>query len=340
MAVTAITDIIEPTSFLKYTIEKTKETSKFFQSGIITPDTVLAEKFAMGGSIVTLPYWDDLSASDSVISDDATSSITPSAITADKQVAVITRRAVSFASADLAGAVAGDDPMRVVGDRVAALWTRRMQSALLSTCKGILACSNTDSSPVTFKSVAVNDIVSDAATVPAASVFSFDAVVDAKYTAGDASDDMQIMVVHSKIYAFMLKNNDITFIPDSDNAAQIPTYFGMRVVACDAMPTGLSSTNDNPYSHIYIFAPGAIGYAETTPKVPVAIDRDELAGDGGGIEYFVARRQFCLHPYGFKWASPSIDTDVPDATDFEAGASWKWMWERKNIPFAALYCNY
>ena len=82
MAKTAIADIIIPTAFEKYAIERTAELSSFGQCGIIEGSPVFDELAAGGGRTVEMPFWKDLSATRQLLSDSA--SLTVNKITADK----------------------------------------------------------------------------------------------------------------------------------------------------------------------------------------------------------------------------------------------------------------
>lgn len=331
MAYTQVTDVIIPELFVPYTIEETKERSAFWRSGVVIDDAVIQGKMANGGKELHLPFWHDLDGDDSVTSDNDTSTITPDKIDAAEQVAVVLRRAKSFSSADLAAALAGDDPMRVVAQRIAPYWSRRFQTALLNTLNGVFAETN-------MASEAVYDVSSDAASVPSGAYIDGPQVIKAKGTMGDAMDDIRVMAVHSVVYQRLLENDLIEFLRDSQGRATIPTYMGMNLVVSDALPTGTTSTNNNTTYTSYLFGPGAVGYGEIAPRTPVEVDRDALAGDGEGIEYFVNRRHFCLHPYGMKWAGTPAGQS-PTNGELSTGGNWVRVFERKNIPLAALITN-
>ena len=69
MAKTAIADIIVPTEFENYTIERTAELSAFGQSGIVESDPAFDDLAARGGFLVDMPFWKDLSGDRQVLSD-------------------------------------------------------------------------------------------------------------------------------------------------------------------------------------------------------------------------------------------------------------------------------
>ena len=62
MPKTAVADIIIPTVFEKYAIERTAELSRFGESGIVEMSAEFDELAAGGGREVKMPFWKDLSA--------------------------------------------------------------------------------------------------------------------------------------------------------------------------------------------------------------------------------------------------------------------------------------
>lgn len=62
MAKTAVADIIIPTEFEKYAIERTAQLSAFVQSGIVEHAPEFDALAAGGGREVKMPFWKDLTA--------------------------------------------------------------------------------------------------------------------------------------------------------------------------------------------------------------------------------------------------------------------------------------
>ena len=328
MAITRITNVIVPQIYVPYQIQLTKETDGFFTSGIVQEDGQINAEMKNGGYTINLPFWNDLSGTDTVTSDDPASFITPGNVTSNSQIAVICRRAVAFGSADLAGILAGDDPQKVVAQRINPLWRRNMQGTLLKTVQGVFANA-------AFKAAALKDI-SVSTGMAVANRLSAEAIIDAKATMGDAADDIKVIAMNSWTYHELQKKNLIDFIPDAVGAVNIPTYMGLRVVVNDGIVSGLNGTAVT--QTVYLFAPGAIGYGESMPKVPVAEERDEAAADGEGVEYAYFRRHFVMHPYGFKFVGTPAGKS-PTNAELATGANWTQVFSRKNIPMCALTFN-
>ena len=72
MAKTGVADIIVPTEFEKYAIERTAELSAFGQCGIVEHAPEFDALAAGGGREVKMPFWKDLTATRQLLSDSAT----------------------------------------------------------------------------------------------------------------------------------------------------------------------------------------------------------------------------------------------------------------------------
>src|SRR5512137_1861341 len=140
MAKTAVADIIIPTDFEKYAIERTAELSAFGQCGVIEHSPVFDELAAGGGRTVEMPFWKDLSATGQLLSDSAL--LTVNKITADKDIARIHNDAQVWSVNHLATVISGDDPMQAIVDLVAEYWARTDEGLILSCLKGMFGAAS------------------------------------------------------------------------------------------------------------------------------------------------------------------------------------------------------
>lgn len=334
MATTQIADVIVPEYFHAYTSELATQMNKFFLSGVVTPNAVLNERLAAGGKVFDFPQWDSLGTPASNVSSDAPgSSATPNKHTAKEQIAVRLDRNNAWQSADLAGMLAGSDPLNDVAGKVAGYWTLVYSSLLSQTITGVIADNIANDS-----SDMINDVGTDATGTPAATeLFSAEAYIDAAATLGEHQDEISALAVHPTVYSRMKKLDLIDFIPDSESKKEIATYQGARVILDSLLPT-ITGTNRTKYYSI-LFTPGSFGWGETAPKVPVAVDRDELAGDGGGVETLSTRKAVCLHPNGFKFTSSSVAGASPTNAELATAANWDRVSLRENVGWAVLSTN-
>src|SRR5690606_6108381 len=125
---TKISDVIIPEVFNPYVIQRSMEPSALYQSGIIANTSEFDRLAHSGGTMVHMPYWDDLTGDDEVLTDQG--ALTPGKITAGQDIARLQARGRAWGVNDLAHLLAGDDPMRAIGDLVAGYWARRFQLIL------------------------------------------------------------------------------------------------------------------------------------------------------------------------------------------------------------------
>lgn len=277
-----------------------------------------------------------------ISSDDNTSSSTPKNITTGTQVAVRQSRNQSWSSMDLVVNINGDDPLNAIQAGIAKYWATQYQKTTIAILNGVLADNEANDS---------GDMVQDISAAPTdaalvdANLFNRTDFVNACLTLGDRLDAVTAIAVHSIVYGRMLKNDDIEFIPDSQGAMTIPTYMGKRVIVDDGLTptqynidTGGTPTAVFRYTSV-LFGAGAIGIGNGDAKVPLASDRDEAAGDGGGQETIFSRVEYVIHPWGFKWLGASMAGESPTNAELALAANWDRSYERKRVPIAFIKTN-
>jgi hypothetical protein len=175
----------------------------------------------------------------------------------------------------------------------------------------------------------VNDI-SDLAN--GAQYFDADSFIDSAFLLGDEQGGLTGVAVHSLTLKAMVKADLIDFVPDSEGKLTIPTYLGKTVLVDDSMP--VSGTGATRVFTTYIFGPGAIGYGERSPKVPVEVERQALKGMGQ--EYIVNRRQWVMHPRGIKWLGGTQAGITPSNAELAIPANWQRVYDAKIVRIVAF----
>lgn len=325
MAPTRIADVIVPEVFNDYVVQRTAELSALGASGIISANPELDRLAMAGGKLINMPYWEDLSGADEVLSDSG--ALTPANITSAQDVAVLLMRGRAWGANDLAAALSGDDPMGTIGDLVAAYWARREQDTLISILSGVFGATSMAGN--------VSDIGSNSAG-GADAVFSDENFLDAINLLGDADEKLTALAVHSATYNSMRKQDLIDFVQPSEEGTRVPTYMDKRVIVDDGMPTetrsidttgdGAGDTDVLVYT-TYIFGAGAIGRGNGGAPVPTETDRDSLAGD----DYLINRRHFLLHPRGVAFQSASVAASSPTNAELATATNWARVYENKNV---------
>ncbi len=236
---------------------------------------------------------------------------------------------------DLSAQLAGSDPMEAIARRVAAYWVRQEQAMVNSIVAGLIAGTPT----------LLNDIAAaDNADAVAANLATGSDFLDTFQLLGDHKSNVTAIALHSVVHTNLQKANLIDFIPDSRADVGFGTYMGKTLLVDDGLTVDNSrqaadTTTDQPMYSSVVFGGGAFQYGVGSPRVGTEIDRNVLAGNGGGEEVLVNRREFALHPAGFSVATNVAAGESPTNTELAANTAYTLVGQRKQIPMAVLRSN-
>lgn len=331
---TRISDIVVPEIFSGYVQTLTQEKSRLVQSGALVMDQRLSANLNGGGLTFNEPFYHDLLSTDGDhaenISTDNGPDSTPDNIQASTEVQIRMSRNKSWGSADLTAALAGNDPMNAIANRVADWRQRRLQAAWLATMKGVFATN--DAAPAGGSTHVTKDLTLDlSANAGAAAKFSSSAFISATGLMGDSMGQLTMVMMHSIVYQQLQRLNLIDFIPDSRGEVNIAYYMGREVIVDDGMP------NSGGVFHTYLIGAGATAMGSGSPKVPVAVKRNEEANNGAGEEILFNRWEWIVHPVGHAWKGNAASKGGPTNIELgTAGAFNRVFRERKQIRIARL----
>jgi hypothetical protein len=335
MAKTAIADIIIPTEFEKYAIERTAELSRFGESGIVESSPEFDALAAGGGREVKMPFWKDLVATRQRLSD--STALNVNKINADQDIARIHNDAQVWSVNHLAKVVSGDDPMQAIVDLVGDYWARMDEALIISCLKGMFAAASMAGNLHSIKSESI-------AGQSSATRLNGATFVDATAKLGDQGDRLTALAVHSATEAALRKMDLIDFLPDSEGKTTIKAFQGRRVIVDDTLPTRAGTTDGQVYTS-YLFGAGAFG------RGVAPLDGAPLQSGNGteGVEIaraalesdtlLINRRRYILHPRGVKFTSASVAADSPTNAELETAANWVRVWENKNVRIVAVEHN-
>jgi hypothetical protein len=167
---------------------------------------------------------------------------------------------------------------------------------------------------------------------------SAEAILDAKQTMGDNGKELNTLIMHSVVHTRLQKLNLIDYIPDSEGRIRFPTYLGYRVIEDDGVRTVAGSNRIRYWT--YLVGNGAIAWGEHSVDKPVETDYKPAKGNGMGVEELWTRRQYIMHPYGFRWLDASRAVQFPTNAENRLAANWdRVVEERKQVRIAALVTN-
>ena len=333
MASTLIADVIVPEVFNPYVQEKTADLARFYMGGIVSTSDELNALATAGGKLINMPFWQDLSGADEVLSDSG--ALTPAKITAGQDVAALLMRGKSWQVNDLAKALSGSDPMAAIGNLVADYWARKYRDVAISQLAGVFA----DNVAADASDMVANITGATNADVTAATKFSATAFIDGQATFGDTIDSVAGIAMHPTVYYNMLALDPTSFERESEGEFMVETYRGLRLVVDRSMPFtpagGALSTDTAPMYTTYLFGNGALGLGQGQAPVPSETDRDSLAGS----DILVTRSHFVMHPRGVAFLNASVAGSSPTNAELALAANHNRVYERENVRIAAIVTN-
>lgn len=336
MAVTQIADVVVPSIFDPGVQQQTEAKTALIQSGVIVRDPAIDAKLAGGGLTFNVPSFRDLADdTDNVSSDDPTVFSTPNKIQTSTEISVRLSRNQSWSSMDLAADLSGTDPVAAILNRVSNYWARRLQAAAIATITGVFA--DNAAAPSGNDTHTQNDMtvdISGSSYSAGVTDFSAEAMIDAAVTMGDSMGDITLVAVHSIVYARMLKNDLIDFLPDSQGSLTIPTFLGRRIIVDDNIP------NASGVFQNWFFGAGAIRMGMGVPETPSETERVPDAGNGGGQDVLYSRVEWAIHPVGHAYVGTAPSggpSNASTSNNLANAGSWSRVFpERKQIKVARL----
>jgi hypothetical protein len=339
MALVKFSDILEPAVWLKYGKEYTPEKLDIISSNVVSGlDEDLQGQMSAGGSIIDMPFWQDISRVEpNGMTDDETTSATPLKTGASEEKARKLYWHQSWSQADMAGVIATGnraDPLKAIAEFAEGYWRRVTQLTLIQVLNGVLA-DNVANDSADMRYRIYSDVV--AGSITAANRISPAALTAARLTMGEFMDELGTIIMHSKVYGDALNQEAISFVQPSHLPFKIATFAGMSVIVSDDV-TVTAGTN-SPMYRSYILGPGVVTYGTSMPDIPVEVFRNPEKGNGGGVETLHNRRYALIHPKGFKYLSASGTSKSPTWANLATAANWDRVRQRKNIKLAYLETN-
>jgi hypothetical protein len=316
---TKVADVIEPEVFNPYFREMSTRVNRFFASGIVAsvPEVAIGDK---GGTLVQMPFWQALGEDAQLLDDN--DDLVIKKIETEQDTAVLNARALVYGATDLAGALAGDDPMTAIAAGIGENWSYVLNKQIIATLKGAFGSMAAESPDV--NTLDISGLSGAAGQLDGASF------IDAAQMLGDFKDRIVGVLMHSAVEAHLAKADLIETLLDSEGKILMNSFMGKTVIVDDA------NTPTNGVYDTYLFGPGAFGWAEGSPKVPSETGRDPLKN--GGQEYLVTRRHYVLHPRGIRWTPTSgvPAKTTPSNTELASAANWTRVYQAKNIRMVRL----
>ena len=317
---TKVAAMILPPAFQRYFLNRVRELSALYQSGIIQRDPDMDALVARGGQMIDLPFFNDLTDEDQVLDDNT--DLTVGAITTGLDKARLLARVGVFGATDLSAALSGEDPLAAIADLFAQWWVRREQRILMSVLNGVFA-SNVENND--------SDLILDVSEESGnAGRLTLENILNGAQLLGDNKGIFTAMCMHSACETILnTQYGGVTFTP-SEKPGILYDFNGKSVIMDDLMPY-------NPVTKeatIYLFGQGAVASGEGNVPVPFETNREPLKQ--GGRSYLVQRRAFIMHVRGVKWREAVCIKQHPTNTELENHLNWLRVYEKKAIRVVKL----
>ncbi len=321
-----LADLIQRTQFAREVLLASIRKSVLWNAGIITSDSELSRLMKADiGSVFQFDYFLDLADNEGRISDDSDTIATTDGISTGTDQAVGNYRNRSWGAKNITANLSHTgDPLVAIAGRVGAYWARQMDFTVIAITNGIIASNAANNA---------SDMIEDQSGV----AIEITMVLDAQQTAGDHQDYFTTMICHSAVRNKLKKDGVTDKIYDDSGNFLYEALGGLRLVVTDNVPAGTAIPGGAAGDYLsYIVGPSFMGYGEGTPKRAHEIEYEAATGNGAGQETMWARKNFCIHPYGFSFTNTVVVSTSPSNTEFEDATNWHRGVERKRIPFAAL----
>lgn len=333
---TRLSDIVDVTVYQDLDPVNSPETTAFYDSGVVVRDPMLDDLAAADGKTAELPFWNDLDADSepNYSSDDPDDEASPDKIEQGEQIARKAFVNKGYSAMDLTRELAmGDDALQHVRNRFGTYWMRQHQRRLIAASRGVFADNIANNGGDMSHDIAAESTGGQSA----ATRWSKNAFIDAAFTMGDRVDGVTAIGVHSMVAKQITEENGAEDVRDSEGNLLYQTYLGRRIIVDDGLPAIAGATSGVKYMSV-LFGPGAFGWGEADPIVPVEVDRSARSGNGGGQEELWERKTWLLHPAGYQ------QTGTPSGMSFNLAELrtenvWGRVVPRKKVPLAFLWTN-
>ena len=323
-----IEDIFKRELWTAEYVKNSTELVNFASGRHIVRDLKVAEKVNSqdAGTVIKIPYIAENEYVEPSVMNDSDDEITSNKVSKAEDLAYVGFYATSFAQRDYLNLVAsGLNALDAAVSLFGRYWDKHLQKVQVNTLKGLIASNiaNEDSDLVFV------------ATGDGKDTFSYANFLEATNKIGDAGVDFTSVFCHSQIRKAMKLNDDIDVVLDSERGITIEKYNGLVVITNDSFVKNADDTYD------VVIAKDGLFVFEMSDKVenPVAISKNEKAGNGAGETTVISRVGYLLHPQGYSVVLTEIGGESPTGAELQKASLWKRTSEAKDSKFVVLRCK-
>lgn len=329
MATAKVADVIVPEVLSSMASAEISNFLDFEKTGLLTPDYKNVD-IREGGNFAEIRFYNQLdeSTGDEVLTDDT--SLTPEKITTGKDIGVICHRGKAWGSRDLAKILSGDDPQKEISKQIGKYWAKRIKAACIAVLNGNFAATGPLGTGATNPHT-----LSVGVTGGTPVLFSHTDAIATMNLLGDAMNDFDIIIMHSKVYSDMVNAKLTTwslgFNPGNVKLDGNDSYLGKDIIISDSVPVDTTVAGYPIYTTY--FAKKGCMYLGRQQDLMTETDRDVLAFE----DVISTSLHFVPHVKLCKW-----NTTDTNPTNALLSTATQWLSvanDHKFIGIAALLTN-
>lgn len=329
MATTKIADVIVPEVLSSMASAEISNFLDFEKTGIVTSDYNNVD-IREGGNFAEVRFYNQLDATDldEVLEDDK--SLTPAKISTGKDIGVVLHRGKAWGTRDLAAILSGDDPQKEIAKQIGKYWAKMIKNACIAVLNGNFAATGPLGTGATNPHV-----LSVGVTSGTAILFTHTAAINTMRLLGDAMNDFDVIIMHSKVYGDLVAAKLTTwsqqFSPGNTTFDNSDMYLGKKIIVTDNVPVDVS-TPSYPIYTTYFAKKGSM-YLGRQRDLMTETDRDVLAFEDviSTSIHYVPHVKLC------KW---NVTDTNPTNTQLEVATNWLSVAnDHKFVGLAALLSN-
>jgi hypothetical protein len=317
MAATVFADLVDQSPiYAEYLRALLPEKTALINSGVASL-VPLADMRSRGGKTFAIPFYKEFTTAPEILTAAADLTIRPAST--GKDIGVVCARGTAMGSEDIAAIFAGDDPMVEFSNQMANYWGRNLDLALVKVASGASAA---------IASTHTRDYSS--------ANFDVDMVIDAVDLLGDNSEELSVIIMHSKVAHRAEKLNLIKYPTATDAGAgssllRSGSIGNRRVIVSDAVPV-----NGSGASAVYSTFIAGQGAMALFYQKDLKLEAERLPRLAGGTDVLVSTIHFVPHLNYVKWTGTAGGT-TPSNTELATLGNWsKVAGNDKDIRFVEL----
>lgn len=327
MPETRVSDVVVPEIFSQYTLLPSIFRSRLWLSGLIDNNAELAALLNGGGKTFNLPFWNDTAGTSGDVPSE-TVDVDVNNITAGKQVALRQFREKVWGANDLSAVLAGEDALNSAAARVNDYWGQAWDIIGILMLTGMFEdnIANDGGDLVNDISAGVGSAsnLTDAAVIDAQALLGENGILGRSGPNDNVEGDFIAMAVHPAVYAWLRKEDQISFVPISDQPRPIPFYLNMALIIDRNMPLNVDIYD----TYLLKSMPLSFGIGSANYMPTEIYRRPER---GFGIDELYTRRQFSMHVYGTEWTDASVAGESPTDAELVLAANYNRVVPAENM---------